>query len=282
MKKPEHRLLPVKNPTLKKIYRIIYFADTPAGKIFDIVLLVLILMSSAVVMMQTVKVLDVRYHRFFITFETSITILFGIEYMLRILSVKNKKTYIFSALGILDFLSIVPFFISLLFPVAHIFVIVRTLRLLRIFRIFNLADYMNDGAYIVRALRGSLRKIYIFLLFLCIFIIIIGTIMYVVESGRNGFDSIPLSIYWAVVTITTVGYGDIAPITPLGKFISIIVMLAGYSIIAVPTGIVTSELRNLKSKIPSCTRCGKAKHDSDARFCNHCGEKLPTNSSFIK
>ncbi|EKB54232.1 ion transporter [Bergeyella zoohelcum] len=274
MKKPDHSLLPVKNPTLKQIYRIIYFADTPAGKIFDIVLLVLILLSSAMVMMQTVKELDVRYHPFFVTLEVTITIIFAIEYILRIVTVRNKKAYIFSALGILDFLSIVPFFISLFFPVVHIFVIVRTLRLLRIFRIFNLADYMNDGAYIVRALKGSLRKIYIFLLFLCIFIIIIGSIMYVVEGGENGFNSIPLSIYWAVVTITTVGYGDISPITPLGKFISIIVMLAGYSIIAVPTGIVTSELRNLRNKMPSCTRCGKNKHDNDARYCNHCGERL--------
>jgi len=272
--KPEYDLIPEDHPLLKKIYRIIYFSDTPAGKLFDILLLVFILISSILVMLETVPVLDVKYHKFFYQIEFFITVLFTIEYLLRIFSIKDKNEYIFSPLGILDFLSIIPFFIGLFFPAAHFFVIIRMLRMLRIFRILNLADYMHDGQFIMSALRHSSRKIYIFLLFLCIFIIIIGGVMYVVEDGKNGFESIPQSIYWAVVTITTVGYGDVSPSTPLGKFISIIVMLAGYSIIAVPTGIITSELRNRGKSEKLCGRCQNKENDNDANYCKRCGEKI--------
>lgn len=272
--KPEYDLIPEDHPLLKKIYRIIYFSDTPAGKLFDILLLVFILISSILVMLETVPVLDVKYHKFFYQIEFFITVLFTIEYLLRIFSIKDKNEYIFSPLGILDFLSIIPFFIGLFFPAAHFFVIIRMLRMLRIFRILNLADYMHDGQFIMSALRHSSRKIYIFLLFLCIFIIIIGGVMYVVEDGKNGFESIPQSIYWAVVTITTVGYGDVSPSTPLGKFISIIVMLAGYSIIAVPTGIITSELRSRGKTGKLCKRCQNKENDNDANYCKRCGEKI--------
>lgn len=225
-------------------------------------------------MMQTIPKLDAKYHIFFFGLEAFITVLFAIEYVLRIVCIKNKWAYISSTLGVLDFISIFPFFFSLLFPIAHIFVIVRTLRLLRIFRVFNLSDYMSEGAYIVTALQNSVRKICIFLLFLFVFIIIVGSMMYVIEKRENGFETIPQCIYWAVVTITTVGYGDVTPITPLGKFISVILMLSGYSIIAVPTGIVTSELYTKGRKPLECTRCGKAKHATDARYCNRCGERL--------
>lgn len=272
--KPEYDLIPEDHPLLKKIYRIIYFSDTPAGKLFDILLLVFILISSILVMLETVPVLDVKYHKIFYQIEFFITVLFTIEYLLRIFSIKDKNEYIFSPLGILDFLSIIPFFIGLFFPAAHFFVIIRMLRMLRIFRILNLADYMHDGQFIMSALRHSSRKIYIFLLFLCIFIIIIGGVMYVVEDGKNGFESIPQSIYWAVVTITTVGYGDVSPSTPLGKFISIIVMLAGYSIIAVPTGIITSELRSRGKTGKLCKRCQNKENDNDANYCKRCGEKI--------
>ncbi len=272
--KPEYDLIPEDSPLLKKIYRIIYFSDTPAGKFFDIALLVLILISTILLMLETVPVIDAKYHTIFYSIEFFITILFTMEYLLRIFTIKDKHEYIFSPLGIIDFLSIVPFYISIFFPIAHFFVIIRMLRMLRIFRIFNLADYMHDGQYITSALKNSTRKIYIFLLFLCIFIVIIGAIMYIVEDGKNGFESIPQSIYWAVVTITTVGYGDVSPSTPLGKLISIVVMLAGYSIIAVPTGIVTSEIRNLNRNKKSCTRCGNTENDDDARYCKTCGEKI--------
>lgn len=272
--KPEYDLTPVDNKFLYRIYRTVYFSDTPAGKLFDIVLLGLIILSTILVMLQSVPMMDVLYHREFYTLEVIITVFFTLEYLLRILSIQDKDEYVFSFFGVIDFLSILPFFLGLFFPVAHYFVLIRMLRLLRIFRIFNLADYMHDGQYIVNALKSSSRKIYIFLLFMCIFIIIIGAMMYVIEGGENGFDSIPQSIYWAVVTITTVGYGDVSPSTPLGKLISIVVMLAGYSIIAVPTGIVTSHLRGGAFMKKSCERCGNSENDIDARYCKQCGDKF--------
>lgn len=271
--KPEYDLIPQDQPLLKKIFRVIYFSDTPAGKAFDIALLVLILFSSVLLMLETVPMVDAKYHLLFYRIEFAITIIFTLEYILRIITIKDKHEYIFSPLGIIDFLSVVPFYLSILFPVAHYFVIIRMLRMLRIFRIFNLADYMNDGQYIVLALKQSSRKIYVFLLFLCIFIVLIGAVMYLAEGGKNGFESIPQSIYWAVVTITTVGYGDVSPSTPLGKFISVIVMLAGYSIIAVPTGIVTSQIKLMNKKSKECNRCGTC-NDEDARYCKTCSERF--------
>lgn len=276
MLKPEYDLIPEDQPIFKKIYRVIYFSDTKAGKLFDIVLLLLILISTILVMMETVPTLNLKYNNIFYSLEFIITILFTLEYLLRIACVKDREEYIFSPLGILDLLSILPFYLGLFFPSMHYFIIVRMLRMLRIFRIMGLADYMHDGQFIVSALKHSSRKIYIFLLFLCIFIIIIGSVMYVAEDGKNGFTSIPQCIYWAVVTITTVGYGDISPVTGFGKIISIIVMLCGYSIIAVPTGIVTSELRHgIKRKNSSpCKNCSNDDIDDDALYCKNCGEKL--------
>ena len=273
--KPEYDLIPEDKPIFKKIYKIIYFSDTPAGKLFDISLIILILLSTIIIMLETVPDLSAQYYTIFYSLEFIITILFTLEYILRIACVKDREEYIFSPLGFLDLLSILPFYIGLFFPAMHYFVILRMLRMLRIFRIFNLADYMHYGQYILSALRHSSRKIYIFLLFLCVFIVIIGSLMFVVEDGKNGFTSIPQSIYWAVVTVTTVGYGDVSPVTPIGKMLSIIVMLCGYSIIAVPTGIVTSELRNsAKNFKESCERCGNEEIDEDARFCKKCGEKM--------
>ena len=275
MMRPEYNLIPENKPIFKKIYRIIYFSETPAGKLFDILLLICILLSTILIMLETVPLVNQKYHLLFYSLEFIITILFTIEYILRIICIKDREEYIFSPLGILDLLSILPFYIGLFFPTIHYFIILRMLRMLRIFRIFNLADYMNDGQYILSALRQSSRKIYIFLLFLCVFIIIIGSLMYVAEDGKNGFTSIPQSIYWAVVTITTVGYGDISPVTPFGKALSIILMLCGYSIIAVPTGIVTSELKHKgKNYKDNCERCGNTEIDTDARYCKKCGEKL--------
>lgn len=272
--RPEYNLIPVNNPLLKKIYRIIYYSDTKGGKIFDILLLFAILVSSLLIILETVPTISIRYSSIFYSLEFFISILFTIEYILRIITIKDREEYIFSPLGILDLLSILPFYIGILFPSFHYFIILRMLRMLRIFRIFNLADYMHDGKYIVAALLHSSRKIYIFLLFLCVFIVIMGCLMYVIEGGQNGFTSIPQSIYWAVVTITTVGYGDISPTTSFGKFLSIIVMLCGYSIIAVPTGIVTSEMKNLSKRYKNaCERCGNEEMDEDARYCKKCGEK---------
>ncbi len=274
MQKREHNLIAEDTPWKKKIFRIIYFSDTPSGKIFDLLLLLMIFLSTFIVMMESVQKVDEHYHSLLVSLEWLITITFTIEYILRISVVKNKKDYIFSFLGIIDFLSLLPFFLSLFFPFTKFLSIIRLLRMLRIFRVLNLLDYMNDGQYIVQALKNSSRKIYIFLLFIMILVTIIGSLMFVVENGKNGFVDIPTSIYWAVVTITTVGYGDISPATPLGKFLSVVLMLCGYSIIAVPTGIVTSEMRRKMAKTRLCDRCGNSENDEDARYCKTCGEKL--------
>lgn len=271
----EHNFLPERTRWKKKIFRIIFKSDTKLGKLFDIFLLVLILLSTFIVMMESVRVFDVKLHKIFVIFEVVITIFFTIEYALRIITTKNKKDYIFSFFGIIDFLAILPFYLSLFIPITKYFLIIRMLRMLRIFRILNLMDFMNDGYFIVTALKNSSRKIYIFLLFLMIFSVIVGSMMFMVEGHREGFESIPQSIYWAVVTVTTVGYGDVSPGTPLGKFLSVLLMLAGYSIIAVPTGIVTAEMRNKRQEIgKTCDRCGNGDNDDNARFCKICGEKL--------
>ncbi|ASW74235.1 ion transporter [Chryseobacterium piperi] len=271
----EHNLIPEDTLWKRFLYRVIYRADTRLGMLFDVVLLFLILASTLIVMMESVPQLDKRFHFTFIVLEWIISLFFSIEYVLRIMVVKNKKSYIFSFFGIIDFLALIPFYLSFFFPITKYFLIFRMLRMLRIFRIFNLLDFMNDGYFIVRALKNSSRKIYIFLLFLIIFSVIVGSLMFMVEGGRTGFETIPQSIYWAVVTVTTVGYGDVSPITPMGKFFAVILMLAGYSIIAVPTGIVTAEMRNKRQNLEKiCERCGNDDIDDDARYCKQCGKKL--------
>ncbi|MGC5745869.1 ion transporter [Chryseobacterium sp. NFX27] len=271
----EHNLVPEDKLWKRFLYRVIYRADTRLGKLFDITLLSLILISTAIIMMESVPQLDKRFHYTFLILEWIISIFFTVEYWMRISVVKNKKHYIFSFFGIIDFLALVPFYLSFFFPVTKYFLIFRMLRMLRIFRIFNLLDFMNDGYLIVRALKNSSRKIYIFLLFLIIFSVIVGSMMFMVEGGRPGFETIPQSIYWAVVTVTTVGYGDVSPITPMGKFFAVILMLAGYSIIAVPTGIVTAEMRNKRQNLEKiCDQCGNEDIDDDARYCKQCGKKL--------
>ncbi|MDQ1095481.1 MULTISPECIES: ion transporter [Chryseobacterium] len=271
----EHNLVPEDVLWKRFLYRIIYRSDTRLGKLFDIVLLSLIFASTAIIMTESIPKLGKKYHYTFLVLEWIISILFTIEYWMRIAVVKNKKSYIFSFFGIIDFLALTPFYLSFFFPVTKYFLIFRMLRMLRVFRIFNLLDFMNDGYLIVRALKNSSRKIYIFLLFLIIFSVIVGSMMFMVEGGRQGFETIPQSIYWAVVTVTTVGYGDVSPITPLGKFFAVILMLAGYSIIAVPTGIVTAEMRNKRQNLEKvCERCGNEDIDDDARYCKQCGKKL--------
>ncbi|MGU3373907.1 ion transporter [Chryseobacterium sp. M5A1_1a] len=271
----EHNLVPEDKLWKRFLYRIIYRSDTKLGKLFDIILLSLILSSTAIIMMESIPQLDKKYHYTFLILELIISIFFTAEYSMRIAVLKNKRSYIFSFFGVIDFLSLVPFFLSFFFPITKYFLIFRMLRMLRIFRIFNLLDFMNDGYFIVRALRNSSRKIYIFLLFLIIFSVIVGSLMFMVEGGRQGFETIPQSIYWAVVTVTTVGYGDVSPITPLGKFFAVILMLAGYSIIAVPTGIVTAEMRNKRQNLEMiCDRCGNDDIDDNARYCKQCGKKL--------
>lgn len=271
----EHNFISENKRWKRKVFRIIFKSDTRLGKLFDLTLLTLILLSTFIVMMESVKIYDAKLHRLFVILEIIITAFFTVEYVLRIITIRNRRAYIFSFFGIIDFLAILPFYLSLFFPITKYFLIIRMLRMLRIFRILNLLDFMHDGTFIVRALKNSSRKIYIFLLFLVIFSVIVGSMMFMVEGHRPGFESIPQSIYWAVVTVTTVGYGDVSPATPLGKFLSVLLMLAGYSIIAVPTGIVTAEMRNKRQNLEKvCNRCGNEDIDDDARYCKICGEKV--------
>ncbi|MBB1542201.1 MAG: ion transporter [Flavobacteriaceae bacterium] len=273
----EHNLIPEEAEWKKKVFRIIYFAETPLGKLFDVVLLGMIVLSALIVVMDSVE--NIRFHKTFLVIEWFMNIIFTAEYIVRVMVVKNKKDYIFSMMGIIDLLSILPFYIGIFAPEAKYLMIIRLFRLLRVFRILNMMDYMDDGHYILQSLRSSSRKIYIFLMFITIIVVVLGALMHIIEGGKNGFHNIPVSIYWAVVTITTVGYGDISPVTPLGKLLSMVLMLCGYSIIAVPTGIVSSHMRKCMNKTKKpCDRCGNIDNDDDARYCKQCGQKIVEES----
>lgn len=265
------------SPSKDRLYEIIFEADTKAGKTFDVSLLIIILLSIFLVVLESVPSIERDYHDILKISEWLITAIFSIEYILRIWIVKKPKAYIFSFYGIIDLLSVLPSYLALIMAGTHGFMVIRALRLLRIFRILKLNRYIKEGAIIVRALRQSRIKISVFLFAVLTMVIIIGTIMYLIEGGENGFTSIPRGIYWAVVTLTTVGYGDISPATSLGQFFASIVMIIGYSIIAVPTGIVTAELTKQSSKVNStqvCPHCLADEHVEDAVYCNKCGKKL--------
>jgi len=258
-----------------RLYQIIFGTDTKPGRLFDKVLIWAILLSITVVILESLKPLRSDYYIFFIYTEWFFTILFTIEYLTRIWISPKPYRYIFSYLGIVDFLSILPTYLSLIFAGTHVLIVIRAIRLLRVFRIFKLNYFLGQGELIVIAIRSSMRKIGVFLFAILNLVIIIGTLMYVVEGEANGFDSIPRSIYWAIVTITTVGYGDISPQTSLGQFISSIIMIVGYSIIAVPTGIVSAEItkQQYKKKNPKCMNCGTEISETD-NYCSVCGNKL--------
>ncbi|MFD0932840.1 ion transporter [Psychroflexus salinarum] len=260
----------------EKVHEVIYEADTTAGKAFDVALLIVILVSLALVVLDSVNHISIEYHSLFITLEWIITIFFTLEYILRIISIKNPKNYIFSFYGIVDFLSTIPLYISLIFAGSAALLSLRALRLLRVFRIFKLARYTGAGSVVLVALKKSLPKILIFLYSVIIISFIAGTIMYLVEGPENGYTSIPIGIYWTIVTLTTVGFGDIHPVTPLGQFIATLIMLLGYGIIAVPTGIVTAEMakENMRSNTQVCYNCGEDEHKDRAEFCHNCGYNL--------
>lgn len=260
----------------KRLYEIVFEADTPAGKLFDVILLAVILLSVLLVMLESVSSIAIKYLDVLRTLEWIITIVFTIEYLLRILIVQKPLKYIFSFFGIIDFLSILPTYLSLIILGSQSLIVIRMLRLLRIFRILKLTRYTQAGRLLVRALWSSREKISVFLFFVLIIVVIMGTAMYLIEGETNGFSSIPLSIYWAIVTLTTVGYGDISPVTPLGQLMASVIMILGYAIIAVPTGIITAEIiRPTPSKNTQvCHKCLYDKHDDDAMFCKMCGEKL--------
>ena len=261
-----------------KLHDTIYESNTTAGKIFDIALLLLIILSIVTVILDSIKIYNRQYASLFTILEWIFTILFTAEYILRLVSIDKPLRYVFSFLGIIDLLAIIPSYLSIFFIGAESLMVFRVLRFLRVFRIFKLSHFLSEMQFLKAAITGSLKKISIFMMVVLGLVIILGSVMYLVEGGRNGFSSIPDSIYWAIVTITTVGYGDISPVTSLGKFIASFIMLIGYGIIAVPTGIITTEMalaeRSRKQGHETCPGCGKEGHDQDAIFCKRCGSLL--------
>jgi voltage-gated potassium channel len=262
-----------------KIFVIIFGTDSRAGKTFDVILLWMIIVSVSVVVMESVSTLQEAHKQFFISTEWFFTIIFTLEYLLRIYSSPRPWKYMTSFFGIVDLLAILPTYMGLIFDYTTFLLTIRALRLLRMFRVFKLGRYLKEATILVRALQQSFRKIIIFFGAVLTLVLILGSMLYLIEGEENGFTSIPQSIYWAIVTITTVGYGDISPATVLGKILASVAMLTGYSIIAVPTGIISLEIgRAAKSgqdnRQPSCTNCGHSPHDKDARFCKMCGTKL--------
>ncbi len=262
-----------------KIHEIIFEADTPLGKLFDVTLLVAIILSVIVVMLESVKSLDEKYDNVFFIVEWIFTVIFTIEYLLRLYSVKKPWKYASSFYGVIDLLAILPMYILVILPYQmNYLLVIRILRLLRIFRVFKLVHYLNEGKILLKAVQASLTKITVFLSFVILLVMIFGSILYVIEGNSNSeqFTSIPRSIYWAIVTITTVGYGDISPVTPLGQTIAAVIMLLGYAVLAVPTGIVSMELANASNDVTTraCIACGNDGHDLDAIYCKYCSEKL--------
>lgn len=261
-----------------RLHEIIFEADTPEGKAFDVTLMWLIICSVLLVVLDSVESINTAYGREFYFAEWFFTIIFSIEYTLRILAVKKPVKYVFSFFGIIDLMSILPSYLSLFFPGAQALHAIRIFRLLRIFRIFKLGIYLGEADMLSQALQASRHKITVFLVFILATVITMGSLMYVVEGPINGFTSIPVSIYWSIVTMTTVGYGDIAPKTPFGQILASLLMIAGYAIIAIPTGIVTSEItraaRNKPVSTQTCPNCSLQDHDYDAKFCKACGHHL--------
>lgn len=264
-------------PWRLKLHDIIYEADTPSGKLFDILLLWAIVISVLAVILESVESLEVRYGTIFNVLEWSFTIVFTIEYIFRMVVVKKPLSYVFSFYGIIDLLAILPAYLSLVLTGGEFLMVIRGLRLLRVYRVLKLGRYLKESENLISALRAARRKITVFLLFIMIIVLISGSVMYLIEGPENGFSSIPRGMYWAIVTLTTVGYGDIAPHTSLGQFLSSILMVMGYGVIAVPTGVVTQELvKQNKGPVStqSCPHCIYEGHDYNAKFCKMCGGDL--------
>ena len=263
--------------TLKEQIKIIIFGtDTKMGKLFDVVLIITIILSIITVLLDSVVEYNQQYGHIFNIAEWTFTIMFTVEYILRIYSIRRSFSYIFSFFGVIDFLAIIPSYLSLFLSGTEVFAVIRVLRVLRIFRVLKLVQFMGEADLLMKAMIASRRKIFIWLFFVMNIVIVLGSVIYLVEGGKAGFDSIPRSIYWAIVTLTTVGYGDVVPQTSLGQAIAAFIMILGYSIIAVPTGIVTSEITfSAKStKEQRCVVCGKEGLNEDAKFCSNCASKL--------
>ena len=261
------------SPLKKRLFLIVFGNSTKTGRRFDIILLWLILASVLAVMLESIPSIGPRHNSFFLSVEIFFTVIFAVEYIIRVWVSPHRRKYIFSFWGLVDLLSVLPTFLYLLFPEYRYLLIIRSLRLLRVFRIAKLAKFVNEGQALGEGLKSSFYKISTFLFTVLITVIVMGTIMYVVEGPGNGFSSIPQSIYWAIITITTVGYGDIVPQTVIGKLISSLVMIIGYSIIAVPTGIFTAAMVKAASHKKECEICRHA-NDVNARYCGGCGVEI--------
>lgn len=267
----------------QRLYIIIFESHTPAGKAFDVALLIFILASILTVSLESVASFRTEHRLIFLTLEWFFTIVFTIEYLLRIITFPKPLRYVTSFYGIVDLLAILPTYLAFLLTGSQFLVVIRGLRLLRVFRILKLARFLGEAETLGKALRASVAKIVVFIGSVFIVVMIVGTLMYLIEGPENGFDSIPVSIYWGIVTITTVGYGDISPQTPLGQGLATLLMLLGYGIIAVPTGIVSSELTRAENKknpeVIACPRCKPEDHPEDADFCRFCGLQLNKKNS---
>ena len=260
-----------------KLHEIIFEADTPAGKLFDVLLMVSIVASVVMVMLDSVSSIRLAYSSLLYLGEWFFTLLFTVEYILRLYCVGRPLAYATSFFGVVDLLAVLPTYLSIFFPGTQYLLVIRVLRVLRIFRVLKLVKYVGETQHLMQALRASRRKITVFLFAVLTIVIIFGALIYLIEDPASGFTSIPKSIYWAIVTLTTVGYGDISPQTGFGQAVSAIIMIIGYGIIAVPTGIVTAELSQVYKRSVStqaCPQCSAEGHDTDAKFCKYCGSTL--------
>ena len=263
------------------LHEVIFEADTPAGKFFDVALILAIILSIIAVMFESVAEIRNEHGQLLNVIEWIFTILFTIEYGLRIVSLGQPWRYIRSFYGLVDLIAILPTYISMFVPGSQYLMVIRVLRLLRIFRVLKLAQYLNEAEYLLKAMRASARKISVFLFAILTLVLIFGSLMYIVEGDEGGFTSIGVSCYWAITTLTTVGYGDLSPQSPLGRAVASIIMIMGYGVIAVPTGIVTAELvAPITGKVSTqaCPDCGAEKHSYDAIHCKYCGTELNPDS----
>lgn len=265
-------------PWRRRVHEIVFEADTAAGKLFDVFLITAIVISVTVVMLDSVTTIHDRYGQELLVLEWAFTILFTVEYVVRLISVQNARRYVTSFFGVVDLLAILPTYLSVLMPGSQSLLVIRTLRLLRVFRVFKLASYVKEGDFLMAALRASRAKITVFVSSILSIAVVVGSVLYLIEGEASGFTSIPRAMYWAIVTMTTVGYGDIAPATTLGQVAAAGLMILGYAIIAVPTGIVSVELAKLnplsKVSTQACLVCSREGHDRDASYCKYCGSAL--------
>ena len=265
-------------PWRRRVHEIVFEADTAAGKLFDVFLITAIVISVTVVMLDSVTTIHDRYGQELLVLEWAFTILFTVEYVVRLISVQNARRYATSFFGVVDLLAILPTYLSVLMPGSQSLLVIRALRLLRVFRVFKLASYVKEGDFLMAALRASRVKITVFVSSILSIAVVVGSVLYLIEGEASGFTSIPRAMYWAIVTMTTVGYGDIAPATTLGQVTAAGLMILGYAIIAVPTGIVSVELAKLnplsKVSTQACLVCSREGHDRDASYCKYCGSAL--------